>query len=417
MLAVVHAPIPLSPVPSPATERGEQNINLRDALCSMSADSPIHLQTHSLLPVRQVDSLLAHYERELLRLGHQPDAVQRQAVQHLDDLRQRLIKALAPVSFWQKLIKPGNGRVPLERGVYFWGGVGRGKTWLMDMFFHSLPFKQKQRSHFHRFMQYIHDELKRHRNRADPLDVIAEQIAERTRVLCFDELYVSDIADAMLLGNLFRGLFDRGVTLVATSNCAPDDLYKDGLQRGRFLPAIRHIKESTLVFHLDSGVDYRLRHLRHARTWFDQNQGDARATMLELFTHLAEDASKENQTLELNHRKLKVKRLSNDVLWFDFKDVCDGPRGPADYVELARCYHSVFISGMPILTALHENQARRFINLVDEFYDRGVKLFISAAAAPDAIYQGTQLTFEFQRTLSRLTEMQSQEYLALPHKP
>jgi cell division protein ZapE len=370
----------------------------------------------TLQQTRQIDSLIAHYESELVRLGHQPDDVQRSAVEQLDNLRQRLLRTMQPRSFWKKLL-PNERSIELERGLYFWGGVGRGKTWLMDMFYHSLPFKQKQRSHFHRFMQFIHDELKRHRDRADPLDIIAEQLAKKTRVLCFDEFYVSDIADAMLLSNLLRGLFDRGVTLVATSNCAPDELYKDGLQRVRFLPAIKFIKENTLVMNIDSGIDYRLRHLEHARTWFDERQLGVQQEMLTLYTHLAEGEGIENSTLELNHRKLKVKRLSDDALWFDFKELCDGPRGPADYIELARCYHSIFISGMPQLTATTDNQMRRFINLVDEFYDRGVKLFVAAATVPEEIYQGRQLSFEFRRCLSRLTEMQSKEYLALPHKP
>lgn len=382
----------------------------------MPDDAHSHLQMPTLSQARQIDSLLVHYEQELIRLGHQSDNTQLYAVQQLDDLRRRLLDAMQPKTFWQKLL-PRDEAVELQRGLYFWGGVGRGKTWLMDMFFHSLPFKQKQRSHFHRFMQFVHQELKSHRDRADPLDLIARQIANKTRVLCFDELYVSDIADAMLLGNLFRSLFDRGVTLVATSNCTPDELYKEGLQRVRFLPAIKLIKENTLVINVDGGIDYRLRHLEHARTWFDMRHENAQAEMLELFMHLAEGEGTENSTLELNHRKLKVKRLTDDVLWFDFKELCDGPRAPADYIELARCYHSVFVSGMPQLSALAENQVRRFINMVDEFYDRGVKLFVAAATAPEEIYQGTQLDFEFRRTLSRLTEMQSKEYLALPHRP
>ncbi len=376
-----------------------------------------HLQAHALLQARQIDSLLAHYESELARLGYQTDSRQRQAVEHLDDLRQRLLHAMQPKSFWKSMLSRRDSSVQLEKGLYLWGGVGRGKTWLMDMFYRSLPFKQKQRSHFHRFMQSVHEELKRHRDRADPLDLIAEHISHKTRVICFDELFVSDIADAMLLGNLFRGLFDRGVTLVTTSNCAPDELYKDGLQRVRFIPAIKSIKENTLVLNVDGGIDYRLRHLEHARTWFDQRHCDAQAEMSVLFSHLAEGDGAENTMLEINHRKIKAKRISDDVAWFDFKELCDGPRGPTDYIELARCYHSIFVSHMPQLSASGENQARRFINMVDEFYDRGVKLFVSAAAAPEEIYSGTQLEFEFRRTLSRLTEMQSKEYLALPHKP
>jgi cell division protein ZapE len=382
----------------------------------MSGDTHPH-QTHTLLQARQIDSLMSFYEQELQRLGHQPDATQRHTVEQLDDLRRRLIKALQPKSFWQRLAARRDDSVQLERGLYLWGGVGRGKTWLMDLFYHSLPFKQKQRSHFHRFMQMVHAELKRHSDRADPLEIIAANIAGKTRVLCFDEFYVSDIADAMLLANLLRGLFDRGVTLVATSNCAPDELYKNGLQRGRFLAAIKSIKENTLVLNVDGGTDYRLRHLEHARTWFDKRSSDAQAEMQTLFSHLAQGDSKENTTLEINHRKVKVKRSSDDVLWFDFKELCDGPRGSADYIELARCYRAIFISGVPQLSATHDNQARRFINMVDEFYDRGVKLFVSAATAPEEIYTGTQLGFEFRRTLSRLTEMQSKEYLALPHQP
>ncbi len=370
----------------------------------------------SPLQARQIHSLVDHYENELIRLGHQPDPIQRDAILQLDDLRHRLLNH-QPKGFWQRLLPLNKMDIRSERGLYFWGGVGRGKTWLMDMFFHSLPFKHKQRSHFHRYMQFIHDELKRHRDRADPLDIIAEQISQKTRVLCFDELYVSDIADAMLLGNLFRGLFDRGVTLIATSNCAPDDLYKDGLQRARFLPTIRLLKEHTQVLNIDSGIDYRLRHLEHAHTWFDDQHSETSHEMLQLFDHLTEGMTTENGVLELNHRKIKVRRISNNALWFDFKELCDGPRGSADYIELARCYHSIFISGIPQLNAAHDNQARRFINLVDEFYDRSVKLFIGAATEPEAIYQGTQLSFEFRRCLSRLTEMQSKEYLSSPHKP
>ena len=383
----------------------------------MSGDSHSHLQTHTLLQARQIDSLLTHYEKELQRLGHQPDATQRHTVEQLDHLRQRLVQAMQPKSFWQRLAARRDEATKLERGLYLWGGVGRGKTWLMDLFFHSLPFKQKQRSHFHRFMQMVHTELRRHSDRADPLEIVAEHIAAKTRVLCFDEFYVSDIADAMLLANLLRGLFDRGVTLVATSNCAPDELYKDGLQRARFLPAIKSLKENTLVINVDGGIDYRLRHLEHARTWFDQRDSDAQAEMLALFMHLAEGEAVENTTLEVNHRKIKARRISDDVAWFKFKELCDGPRGSADYIELARCYHSIFVSAMPQLTASSDNQARRFINMVDEFYDRGVKLFVAAAATPEEVYTGTQLGFEFRRTLSRLTEMQSKEYLALPHRP
>ncbi len=359
-------------------------------------------------------TLLTIYDTELQRLGYSEDSAQRNAVEALDDLRRRLL-ADKSLNWWQKLWRHKRTR-ELERGLYLWGGVGRGKTWLMDLFFANLPIKQKQRVHFHRFMQYVHHELHRKRNHGDPLDIIAQQISAKTRVLCFDEFYVSDISDAMLLGRLLQSLFQQGVTLVATSNCAPDDLYKDGLQRARFIPAIKSIKEYTLVLNIDSGVDYRLRHLQHARTWFTNSALDMQE-MQRLFMQLAQNQLNNEHTLILNHRKLKAKQLAHGVAWFDFNELCDGPRGQADYIELARCYHSIFISSLPQLSAASENQARRFISMVDEFYDRGVKLFISATHPPEQIYQGSLLTFEFQRTLSRLIEMQSTTYLALPHKP
>ncbi|MET0985464.1 MAG: cell division protein ZapE [Steroidobacteraceae bacterium] len=354
------------------------------------------------------------YRLERERHGYQADPAQEHAVARLEDLRQRLLNR-KPVGALAKLIARRQ-TVELERGLYLWGGVGRGKTWLMDLFFHSLPFKEKQRSHFHRFMQGVHDELKKHRDRADPLELIAEKVAKRTRVLCFDELFVSDIADAMLLGNLFRGLFDRGVTLVATSNVPPDDLYKEGLQRARFLPAIRLLKENTEVVHTDGGTDYRLRLLERAATWFDDNSPNTRDRLLQLFQAVAGVSGDADQVLTLNHRKLHARRQAADVIWFEFNELCDGPRGQADYIELAQCYHTVFLSKVPKLGSDHENQARRFITLIDEFYDRSVKLIISAAAPVHELYTGSRLKFEFERTQSRLIEMQSKDYLARPHK-
>jgi cell division protein ZapE len=356
---------------------------------------------------------VAHlYERECQRLGYEPDPVQRRIVVLLDELRARLSRP-QPKNMLTGLFsrKPHT----LERGLYIWGGVGRGKTWLMDLFFQSLPFKHKQRSHFHRFMQSVHDELRKHQDRADPLDLVAEKIARKARVICFDEFFVSDIGDAMILANLFRGLFERGVTLVATSNVAPDDLYKDGLQRARFLPAIRWLKDNTEVVHVENGVDYRLRALERAHTAFDAKNPDTMHAMVQLFQTVAGEAGAPNANLTLNHRRLHTKRLAAKAVWFDFKELCDGPRGQADYIEIARCYQTVVLSDIPVLTNAQEDQARRFVTLIDEFYDRSVKLIFSSAAPVDAIYQGVKLKFEFERTASRLIEMQSQEYLARPH--
>jgi cell division protein ZapE len=286
----------------------------------------------------------------------------------------------------------------------------------MDLFFHSLPGKDKQRSHFHRFMQSIHDELKKIGSEVDPMAIVAERIAAKTRVLCFDELFVTDIADAMLLGNLFRGLFARGVTLVSTSNVAPDGLYKDGLQRARFLPAIKLLKEHMQVVHLDSPADYRLRVLKQAHTWFDAQAAESHGDLERLFAAVAGEPGKPDSTLTLNHRRLKARRQADDVIWFEFSELCDGPRGQADYIEIARCFHTVFLSNVPVLGIELENQARRLVTLVDEFYDRGVNLIVAAHATPQALYRGGKLKFEFERTASRLIEMQSQEYLAREHR-
>lgn len=359
-------------------------------------------------------TVAALYERECTRLGYRRDPVQERLVAQLDDLRQRLL-APEPKSLFKDLLSRKEHQ--LHKGLYIWGGVGRGKTWLMDLFYQSLPFKQRQRSHFHRFMQAIHDELKKHPERADPLQLIADKIARRTRIICFDEFFVSDIADAMLLGNLFRGLFDRGVTLVATSNVPPDDLYKEGLQRARFLPAIQLLKANTQVVHVDSKTDYRLRLLEQARTWFDTRAAGTPAALQNLFEVIAGEPGAADSTLTLNHRRLHARRQADDAIWFTFKELCDGPRGQADYIEIARCYHTVFISDVPVLGIETENQARRFISLVDEFYDRAVKLIIAAERPVTELYRGAKLTFEFERTQSRLIEMQSQEYLARPHQP
>ena len=353
------------------------------------------------------------YKRECSRLGYTPDPAQQRVVAALDDLRARLL-APRPKNLLKGLL--ARRKRELERGLYVWGGVGRGKTWLMDLFFQSLPFKDKQRSHFHRFMQFVHDELKKHKDRADPLELVADRVAKKTRVLCFDELFVADIADAMLLGNLFRGLFDRGVSLVATSNVPPDDLYKEGLQRARFIPAIKLLKEHTQVLHMDGGADYRLRTLEQAATWFDASKPGSLSEVDKLFEAVAGEPGTVNATLTLNHRRLHAHRQAEDVVWFSFKELCDGPRGQADYIEIARCYHTVFLTDIPVLGTEQDNQARRFITLVDEFYDRAVKLIISSAVPIDMLYRGSKLAFEFERTKSRLVEMQSQQYLAREHK-
>jgi cell division protein ZapE len=303
------------------------------------------------------------------------------------------------------------------RGLYLWGGVGRGKTLLMDLFFGCLPFDDKLRRHFHRFMASVHAELKALRDREEPLDAVADKLAAQTRIVCFDELAVTDIADAMILGGLFRALFARGVTLAATSNIEPDKLYRDGLQRQRFLPTIALIKQHAEVLHVDGPIDYRLRVLERADVFQTPSGPAADERLAEYFAAIAPDEGDRGGALDLLGRKLAYLRSADGVIWFDFAAICDGPRSQDDYIELSRLYQTVLVANVPQLDITLENQARRFIALVDEFYDRRVKLILSAAVPIADLYRGERLRHDFQRTRSRLEEMQSHDYLAAEHRP
>ena len=365
-------------------------------------------------------SLQAIYAERLAASGFVADSAQLRAVDQLDDLRHRLIAAQesngSVLRRWLGNLVGNSTREP-ERGLYLWGGVGRGKTWLMDMFFQSLPFPEARRRHFHRFMHDVHEQLKGLQSRESPLDLVAEEIARDTRVLCFDELFVTDIADAMILGALFEGLFKRGVTLVATSNLPPKDLYKDGLQRQRFLPAIDLIERHVEVVNVDGATDYRLRQLTQAGTYLLSSAPDTPRRLEALFTELAHHGASSGGAIEIEGRSIPVIRQSSSAVWFDFPAVCAGPRSQNDYIEIAREYQSVIVSDVPILDSLRENEARRLIALVDELYDHGVNLIVSAAAPPAELYRGERLTFPFERTVSRLIEMQSEDYLAREHRP
>jgi len=360
------------------------------------------------------------YALGLAERGFKSDPAQRAAVDKLDDLRRRLTTARAThpstLRRWLGSLVGGPSQKP-ERGLYLWGGVGRGKTWLMDLFFQSLPFSEARRRHFHRFMHDVHAELKGLRNRESPLDFVAAQIARDTRVLCFDELFVTDIADAMILATLFEGLFKRGVTLVATSNVPPRDLYKDGLQRQRFLPAIKLIEQHVDVLNVDGATDYRLRQLTQAGTYLLSSAPDTAQRLESLFAELAHYGVSAGGSLEIEGRPIPVVRRSSSAVWFSFLAICAGPRSQDDYIEIAREYQSVIVAGVPIFDTLRDNEARRFIALVDELYDRNVNLIISAAALPTDLYHGELLSFQFQRTVSRLIEMQSEDYLAREHRP
>lgn len=365
---------------------------------------------------------LERYQADLLKPGFVRDAAQQMAIEHLQRLYEELCAAEQHATKRPVLsaaIDKFRRRKNIEpiRGLYFWGGVGRGKTYLMDAFFEALPTQRKMRAHFHRFMQRVHRDLKQMAGEKNPLQLIAQRIAEQTRIICFDEFFVSDIADAMILGTLFESLFAHGVTLVATSNIEPDGLYKDGLQRARFLPAIALLKKHTLVLNVDGGTDYRLRTLEKAELYHCPLDEAADIGLARSFDALAPEPGCAGKELEIEGRIIRARCAADDVAWFDFSELCDGPRSQNDYIELAREYHAVLIGNIPQLDTSREDQARRFINLVDEFYDRNVKLVLAAMVPLDQLYSGQRLRFEFQRTQSRLLEMQSHEYLAREHRP
>lgn len=366
---------------------------------------------------------LERYQADLRRSDFSHDPAQEMAVMKLQDLYDRLLQVSAPQNnkffsrFRSKLKKPK--AIEPVKGLYFWGGVGRGKTYLMDAFYDALPFEQKMRAHFHRFMRRVHQELKSLEGAKNPLSIVADKIAAEARVICFDEFFVSDITDAMILAGLFEQLFSKGVSLVATSNIVPDGLYKDGLQRARFLPAIALINQHTEVVNVDGGVDYRLRALEQAELYHWPLDAEADKSLLTSFNSLNPDAehSEENAVISIEGRDIPVRLVSDDVAWFDFAALCDGPRSQNDYIELAREFHAVLLSNVPQMSVATDDMARRFINLVDEFYDRNVKLVVSAAVSLESLYQGGRLDFEFERTQSRLLEMQSHDYLAAEHRP
>ncbi|MDX6040890.1 cell division protein ZapE [Scandinavium lactucae] len=366
----------------------------------------------------------SRYLQALKEGTHQPDDVQREAVSRLDSIYQEWVNspaAAAPASggLRAKFGKLLGKREPTSsmpvRGLYMWGGVGRGKTWLMDMFYLSLPGERKQRLHFHRFMLRVHEELTALQGHSDPLEIIADRFKAETDVLCFDEFFVSDITDAMLLGGLMKALFARGITLVATSNIPPDELYRNGLQRARFIPAIEAIKEHCDIMNVDAGIDYRLRTLTQAHLWLSPLTDETRQQMDTLWQALAGTKRETAPVLEINHRPLATMGADNQTLAVSFETLCVDARSQHDYIALSRLFHTVMLFDVPVMTGLMESEARRFIALVDEFYERHVKLVVSAAVPLYTIYQGERLKFEFQRCLSRLQEMQSEEYLKREH--
>lgn len=369
---------------------------------------------------------LERYQHDLASGKIVEDTAQAYAVDRLNDLYLRLLAEQRRRDAQNWVVKRlqalrGMTKEPVK-GLYFWGGVGRGKTYLMDMFFESLPLEKKLRVHFHRFMRGVHHALTEFQGSKNPLEKVADQIASETSIICFDEFFVSDITDAMILAGLFQALFDRGVALVATSNLEPNNLYKDGLQRQRFLPAIDLLNRHTEVLNIDGGTDYRLRALKQARLYYTPIDSTTEAALMQSFQQLAPTAENclsaghHNVSMDIEGRQITAKLLYDDVAWFEFAELCAGPRSQNDYIELARELHSVIISDIPSMGVDKEDMARRFILLIDEFYDHRIKVVVSAQAPLLELYHGARQKFEFERTVSRLQEMQSLDYLAEAHR-
>jgi cell division protein ZapE len=345
------------------------------------------------------------------RHGVQLDAAQKRAVMAFEHLAAELLERETRHGLMMRLQRPK----PIQ-GLYFWGGVGRGKSFMMDGFFAGVNVPRKERWHFHRFMQHVHETLSRHPGEVDPMHAVARDFSRDCRLLCLDEFHVRDITDAMLLRRLLESLQAHGVVLVTTSNCAPHQLYADGLQRSQFLPAIALIEQTMRVLNLDSGTDYRLHKLETNEVYL---RGDDAATVAEMAKSFASLAGEEGQAgVEVplpQGRAVRARRHAHGVVWFDFATLCGQAHGKADLIEIARAYHAVLISGVPRLGPENADQARRFIWLIDEFYDRRVKLLLSAAAPPGELCIAGHVAQDFARSASRLTEMQTRKYLAQAH--
>ncbi|WP_153100603.1 cell division protein ZapE [Paraburkholderia hayleyella] len=353
-----------------------------------------------------------YYESELKKRGYQSDPAQRAMVERLQQCYEEWVayKARRSNVFKKLILHP-----ELPRGIYMWGGVGRGKSFLMDSFFAVVPVQRKTRLHFHEFMREVHRQLEELKGQADPLDELAKRIARRYRLICFDEFHVSDIADAMILYRLLDRLFTNGVQFVMTSNYAPDTLYPDGLHRDRLLPAIELLKSKLDVVNVDAGVDYRRLTLAQVAVYHTPLGAAADKALRSAFSRLAA-VPDESPILHIEQRELKALRRADGVVWFDFATLCGGPRSQNDYLELASRFHAVILSGVPQMTPRMASEARRFTWLIDVFYDHKIKLLMSAAVAADQLYLEGPMANEFSRTVSRIVEMQSKEYLDAPRR-
>jgi len=357
-------------------------------------------------------SFRAHLDDALAARGYTLDEAQRKAADRLARLDEQWAQYKhARRNALLKLV----ARPDIPRGVYLWGSVGRGKSFLMDCFFSAVPLLRKTRVHFHEFMRGVHRELDEVKGTADPLDEVGRRIAQRARLICFDEFHVSDIADAMILHRLLSKLFDLRVGFVMTSNYAPQALYPDGLHRDRLLPAIALLQGRLDVIHLGGDTDYRRRVMEHIETYLQPAGPQAERKLAEAFAQVAETED-DDPVLQIEARRIRARRRAGGAVWFDFNVLCGGPRSQNDYLEIARQFHTVLLSDVPQMSAGQASEARRFTWLVDVLYDHRVKLILSAEVGPEALYSAGALAGEFQRTASRLAEMQSRAYLEAPRR-
>ncbi len=352
-------------------------------------------------------NVLDYYHQALSERGYAPDTAQQTAIERLQRFFDDWVEFKKQrASTLKRLFK----RPEVPRGVYMWGGVGRGKSFLMDSFYLTVPVQRKARLHFHEFMRGVHRELDEVKGMSDPLDEVASRIAKRYRLICFDEFHVSDVADAMILHRLLLKLFDNGVSFVMTSNYEPSTLYPEGLHRDRILPAIKLIQERMDVLNVDAGVDYRRRSLEQVQSFHHPLDEAAQQALSDAFDRLADTAPQE-PVLRIEHREIRARKLAGSVVWFDFATLCGGPRSQNDYLELASRFHAVILSDVPRMAPRQASEARRFTWLIDVFYDHKVKLIMSAECPPEEIYTEGTLANEFHRTVSRILEMQSREYI------
>jgi cell division protein ZapE len=357
---------------------------------------------------------LERYQADLAGPDFLSDPVQQAAV----DLTERLYRRLCRrrerrEGLWSRLL--GGAKPAVPRGLYFWGGVGRGKTYVVDAFYDALPFAEKRRVHFHRFMRDVHRQRQALGDIENPMNELAKALSEEVRVLCLDEFHVSDITDAMLLARLLEPLFQRGIVMVATSNEALDRLYWDGLQREQFLPAIALLEEHMDIYCFDGDIDYRLRALERAEIYHQPLDAAAGQALAYAFEQIAPERGQAGVDIEIEDRLIPTVRLADGVAWFEFDVICGDRRSAPDYIEIARLFQTVLVANIPHLDDEARDAVRRFIHLVDELYDRNVKMIVSAAGEPETLYCGNKLRDPFKRTVSRLQEMQTHSYLGRPH--